>query len=67
MRRRGRRHRVPGQDGPIQGVTLVAYSGHAFTDQVTGFGHSMKRGVGRHMMTEKLEALFAAGRTKVTQ
>ena len=48
-------------------MTLVAYSGHAFTDQVTGFGHSMKRGVGRHMMTEKLEALFAAGRTKVTQ
>jgi len=27
----------------------------------------MKRGIGRHMMTEKLEALFAAGRTKVAQ
>jgi hypothetical protein len=52
---------------PIQGGTLVAYSGHAFTDQVTGFGGSMKRGIGRHMMTEKLEALFAAGRTKVAQ
>jgi hypothetical protein len=52
---------------PIQGGTLVAYTGHAFTDQVTGFGGSMKRGIGRHMMTEKLEAVFAATRTKVGQ
>jgi hypothetical protein len=34
---------------------------------VTGCGGSMKRGIGCHMMTEKLEALFAAGRTKVIQ
>jgi hypothetical protein len=50
---------------PIQGGTLVAYSGHAFTDQVTGFGGSMKRGIGRHMMTDKLEQLFNAERTQV--
>jgi hypothetical protein len=42
----------------------VAYSGHAFTDQVTGFGGSLKRGIGRHLMTEKLEALFAADRAQ---
>jgi hypothetical protein len=52
---------------PIQGGTLVAYTGHAFTDQVTGFGGSMKRGIGRHMMTEKLETLFNAERTPVTR
>ena len=52
---------------PIQGGTLVAYAGHAFTDQVTGFGGSMKRSIGRHMMTDKLETLFQAGRTKVAQ
>jgi hypothetical protein len=51
----------------VMGGTFVAYSGHAFTDQVTGFGGSMTRGIGRHMMTEKLAALFAAGRAKVTQ
>jgi hypothetical protein len=49
---------------PIQGGTLVAYSGHAFTDQVTGFGGSLKRSIGRHMMTEKLEALFNADRNR---
>ena len=49
---------------PIQGGTLVTYKGHAFTDQVTGFGGSFKRGIGRHMMTEKLQALFNAQRTQ---
>jgi hypothetical protein len=49
---------------PVSGGTLVAYSGHAFTDQVTGFGGSLKRGIGRHLMTEKLEALFAADRAQ---
>jgi hypothetical protein len=52
---------------PTQGGTLVAYTGHAFTDQVTGFGGGMKRGIGRHMMTEKLEALFTAERAQGTK
>jgi hypothetical protein len=31
---------------PVQGGTVVVYTSHAFTDQVTGFGGSMKRSIG---------------------
>jgi hypothetical protein len=50
---------------PVQEGTLVVYSGHAFTDQVTGFGGSMKRGIGRRMMADKMKQVFEAARTKV--
>jgi hypothetical protein len=52
---------------PVQGGTLVAYSSHAFTDQVAGFGGSMKRGIGRKIMADRLKAMFEAGRTKAKQ
>lgn len=47
---------------PVQGGTVVIYAGHAFTDQVAGFGGSMKVGIGRRVMAEKLTKMFEAGR-----
>jgi hypothetical protein len=52
---------------PVQGGTLVLYASHAFTDQVAGFGGSMKRSIGRRIMASTLEKMFEAGRTKVGQ
>ena len=43
----------------------MAYVNHTFTDQVAGFGGSMKRGIGRRMMASKLEAVFKQSRTIV--
>jgi hypothetical protein len=52
---------------PVQGGTVVLYASHAFTDQVAGFGGSMKRSIGRRIMADKLQKMFQAGRTKVGQ
>ncbi|HYA49783.1 MAG TPA: hypothetical protein VEG33_01295 [Streptosporangiaceae bacterium] len=49
---------------PVQGGTVVVYAAHAFTDQVAGFGGSMKRGVGKRIMAEQMKKIFDAGRTK---
>jgi hypothetical protein len=49
---------------PIQGGTLVVYSSHAFTEQVSGFGGSMKRSIGSRVMADQLKKMFEAGRTK---
>jgi hypothetical protein len=49
----------------VQGGTIVLYAGHAFTDQVTGFGGSMKRGIGRRVMADQMKKLFDAGRRMV--
>ncbi len=51
---------------PVQEGTIVVYSDHTFTDQVAGFGGSMKRNIGRRMMATKLKQLFEAGRAMVT-
>jgi hypothetical protein len=50
---------------PVRGGTLVVYAGHAFTDQVTGFGGAIKRGIGRRIMAERLRSIFEVGRTKL--
>ena len=50
---------------PVQQGTLVVYTNHTFTDQVAGFGGSVKRGVGRRMMASKLEQLFGTARKRV--
>lgn len=50
---------------PVQQGTLVVYTNHTFTDQVAGFGGSVKRGVGRRMMASKLEQLFGTARQRV--
>ena len=45
---------------PAQGGTVVV----SFTDQVTGFGGSMKRGIGSKMMASKMKDIYQAGRAK---
>ena len=52
---------------PVQGGTIVVYSSHAFTDQVAGFGGSMKRGIGSRVMAGQLKKMFESGRTKIGQ
>ena len=52
---------------PVPGGTLVVYSSHAFTDQVSGFGGSMKRGIGTRVMADQLKKMFEVGRTKAAQ
>ena len=52
---------------PIQGGTLVVYTSHAFTEQVTGFGGSMKRSMGSRVMADQLKSMFEAARKKATQ
>jgi len=43
------------------------YANHTCTDQVAGFGGSMKRSIGRRMMTSKLKEAFDAARSTVGQ
>jgi hypothetical protein len=43
------------------------YAGHAFTDQVTGFGGSIERGIGRRVMADRVRQIFEAGRTRGTK
>ncbi len=52
---------------PVQGGTVVVFAGHAFTDQVTGFGGSMKRSIGSSVMASKMKEIFDAGRKKAGQ
>lgn len=49
---------------PVQGGTVVISTSHAFTDQVTGFGGSMKRTIGSKVMASKMKQIFEAGREK---
>jgi len=49
---------------PVQAGTVIIASSHAFTDQVTGFGGSMKRGIGSKMMASKMKEIYEAGRNK---
>lgn len=50
---------------PVQGGTVVVYAGHAFTDQVAGWGGSMKRSIGRRVMADQMKKMFEAGRKQV--
>ncbi|MBI5504215.1 MAG: hypothetical protein HY899_05415 [Deltaproteobacteria bacterium] len=43
---------------PAEQGTVVVYANHTFTDQVSGFGGSAKRGIGRKMMASKLREMF---------
>ncbi|MGH6894579.1 MAG: hypothetical protein ACREEP_20220 [Dongiaceae bacterium] len=52
---------------PVQGGSVVVLASHAFTDQVTGFGGSMKRSIGSSMMASKMKQIFEAGRKKAGQ
>lgn len=43
---------------PAEGGTLVIYTNHTSTDQVAGFGGSVKRSIGRKFMAGELKKLF---------
>ena len=51
---------------PVPDGTVVVLASHAFTDQVTGIGGSMKRSIGSGVMARKMREIFDAGRKKVT-
>jgi hypothetical protein len=51
---------------PSTGETVVVLASHAFTDQVAGFGGSMKRSLGSSIMAKKMREIFDAGRKKVS-
>ncbi len=50
---------------PVPEGTVVVLATHAFTDQVTGVGGSMKRTIGSGMMARKMREIFEAGRKRV--
>ena len=49
---------------PVQGGSVAITSIHAFTDQVTGVGGSMKRGIGSKIMASKMKEIYDAGRER---
>jgi hypothetical protein len=49
---------------PVQGGTVGVTSIHAFTDQVTGVGGSMKRSIGSKVMAGKMKEIYEAAREK---
>jgi len=48
---------------PIEEGTLILYANRTGTDQVTGFGSSIAKGIGRKIMRGELEALIEAAQT----
>jgi hypothetical protein len=50
---------------PVPEGTVVVTVSHAFTDQVTGFGGSMKRSIGSKVMASRMKEIYEAGREKV--
>lgn len=48
---------------PVEEGTVVVYVNHTFTDQVAGFGGSMKRSIGRNMMESQLKKVFEKARS----
>lgn len=47
---------------PVQQGTIVVYVNHTFTDQVSGFGGSAKRGIGRSLLASTLKKSFEKAR-----
>ncbi|MBP1686831.1 MAG: hypothetical protein H6Q33_2974 [Deltaproteobacteria bacterium] len=47
---------------PVQQGTVVVYVNHTFTDQVSGFGGSAKRGIGRNLLASTLKKSFEKAR-----
>jgi hypothetical protein len=50
---------------PVPEGTVVVLTSHAFTDQVTGVGGSMKRKIGSSVMARKMQEIFETGRKRV--
>jgi hypothetical protein len=49
---------------PVQGGTVAVSNVHAFTEQVTGMGGSMKRSIGSKVMAGKMKEIYEAGRER---
>ena len=66
LRQRGLQWPASGRGLPADpGRHLVVYTSRAFTDQITGFGGSMRRSMGRRVMANQIKEIFEAGRKKV--
>ena len=50
---------------PVPEGTVVVFTSHAFTDQVTGVGGSMKRKIGSSVMARKMREIFETGRNRL--
>ena len=50
---------------PVAGGTVVLYMSHAFTDQVTGAGGSLKRTIGSRVMADQLKEIFENSRKRI--
>jgi hypothetical protein len=49
---------------PVQGGTVAVSNVHAFTEQVTGMGGSMKRSIGSRVMAGKMKEIYEAARER---
>ena len=49
---------------PVQGGTVAVSNVHAFTEQVTGMGGSMKRSIGSKVMAGKMKEIYEAARER---
>jgi hypothetical protein len=49
---------------PVQGGTVAVTTAHAFSEQVTGMGGSMKRSIGSKIMASKMKEIYEAGRDR---
>jgi hypothetical protein len=52
---------------PVQGGTVAITTVHAFTEQVTGMGGSMKRSIGSKVMAGKMKEIYESARQKSQQ
>jgi len=52
---------------PVQGGTVVITTSHAFSDQVTGMGGSVKRSIGSKIMASKMKDIYEASRERSQQ
>ncbi len=52
---------------PVTGGTLVVYVNRTSTDQITGFGGSGKRAIGRRVMASQLKGLFEKLRVRAAK
>jgi hypothetical protein len=50
---------------PVAGGTVVLYMTHAFTDQVSGSGGSIKRSIGSRIMADKMKEIFETSRMRI--
>ena len=52
---------------PVPEGTVVFYRSRVSTDQVAGFGSSLKKGIGRGVMAKQLMEIFKRSRTAFQQ